>query len=136
MQSKNILSTFVVYAIMVFLAEITLGNPRFLINIWTFTTVEPWQWSIPVHLLGFAWLMMVNWLLSAHALAWSILLSTLFFLAAEFLNWSVFGFFTYADYPLGTSFSFWVVILLYACLAATCSLLLRWNGFSREVNPI
>ena len=115
-----------VYGLLVFLAEMTLGNPEFPVHLWAFHTLPAWRWSVPVHLFGFLWLAFWNRRLASKKMFWPILTGVYFFLAAETLNGFVFNYFEYAQQPFGGAVgSFWIVIALYAVLCAVSVHLLR-----------
>jgi hypothetical protein len=134
--SKNrILQTTILYTVLVFISEITLGNPAFPIHFWIFIQIPAWKWSIPVHLLGLIWLIFWNSRLKDKAVIWSILISILFFFLAETLNWYFFNFFIYSNEPFGEVASFWIVIILYISLCTICSFVLRRDP-ALESRPI
>lgn len=122
---SKILQTAVLYSILVFASEITLGNSDFPINFWIFVKIPAWKWSIPVHLLGLIWLVFWNSKLKGRPIIWTILVSTIFFVIAEALNWFAFNFFEYSKDPFGEVASFWIVIMLYVGLCTICCFLLR-----------
>ena len=122
---QNILITAILYTALVFLSEKTFGNPDFPVHFWIFIAIPAWQWSVPVHLSGFLWMVFWNIKLKDKPIEWPVFASLLFFFAAELLNRHLLHFFIYANKPLGAEFSFWVVIGIYAVLCTICSLLLR-----------
>lgn len=125
---RKILRTAIIYGVLVFMSEITLGNPDFPINFWIFVNIAQWKWSIPVHLSGLLWLILWNFRLKDKSIIWSVLVASLFFIMAETLNWFVFGFFKYSDDPFGKVASFWIIITLYIILCTLCSFLLRMGN--------
>jgi hypothetical protein len=126
--NSKIFQTAILYSILVFVSEITLGNSAFPINLWIFVKIPAWKWSIPVHLLGLIWLIFWNSKLKEKPMIWSILVSTLFFVIAETLNWFAFNFFEYSKDPFGEVASFWIIIMLYISLCTICSFLLRMDN--------
>ena len=135
LNKSKIFQTALLYSTLVFMGEITLGNPAFPVNLWEFVEIHTWKWSIPVHLLGLIWLIVCNLKLKETPKIWSILISSLFFLLAETLNWFVFNFFEYSNEPFGQVASFWIVIMLYIGLCTICSFLLRMDP-ALETRPI
>jgi hypothetical protein len=122
---QRVLLAFIVYAILVLAAEISFGNPKFIFNLWTFETIAPWKWSMPVHLMGFLWILLANAILKDKPMIFAIMGSVLFFFAAETLNAFVFTFFVYSDRFCCSAFSFWTIVVQYFCLCALCSFILR-----------
>jgi len=117
--------TAIFYVFSVGISELTLGNPNFPVTIWWFTEIPGWTWSLPVHAIGFLFILAVNgWFERKHILA-PVTVTTLFFFLAESANWYCFHFFQYGPHPFGPTASFWIVIALYAVLCTLCSLLLR-----------
>ena len=106
------------YAVMVVAAEIVMGNPRFPAHLWKFTAIPAWQWSLPVHLLGFAVILLWTLLLIDRPAAISAAASTVFFIAAETLNLLYFNFFTYGGPVFGTAASFGGILFLYLILCS------------------
>ena len=132
--NKNkVILTIILYGILVFFAEITLGNSDFPFNLWVFTKIPTWMWSLPVHLSGIILLFIWNYILKEKHIIWPIFLSSVFFLIAEIANWFVFNFFSYSAYPFGQAGSFWIVIILYLGLCAICSIFFR-IGFMGKIN--
>lgn len=121
-----------VYAGLVALAELTFGNPAFPAALWSFPGLPAYSWSIPVHAVGFVWLVLVNGLFCHKPLYAPILASLGFFFVAELANLFVFQYFAYTSIePFGSYPAFLAVILLYAFLCAFCSFLLRKVMFAR-----
>ena len=115
---KRIIQTCAAYGIVVFCSEIILGNPRFPLRLWEFTAIPAWQWSLPVHLLGFAVILLWTLLLIDRPAAISAAVSTVFFIAAETLNLLYFNFFTYGGPVFGTAASFGGILFLYLILCS------------------
>jgi hypothetical protein len=123
---SRIALTALAYALAVLLGELTFGNPGFPITIWYFETLPAWQWSLPVHLAGFIWLVSINRFFLNYPKFLPIMAATLFFFIGEALNWYFWDFFTYAgDLVWHKALSFWTVILMYAGLCTGAVLLLR-----------
>jgi hypothetical protein len=118
---------FIGYSWAVIIAEMTLGNPEFPLTAWRFTTVQCWQWSLPVHALGFIWILGCHHMLRGQPLVLPVVMSVLYFFGAESANWYLFRFFDYSDGPLGPPGSFWLIIIMYTSLCAVCVYLLRWR---------
>ena len=117
----------------IILGEMTFGNPDFPLTVWYFKTIPAWQWSLPVHLTGFIWLVACNRLLAARSALLPVLLSTAFFFLGETLNRYFLGFFVYAgDLPWQKALSFWSIIAMYAGLCTGAVLILR---FPEKENP-
>lgn len=118
--------TALIFAMAVFLGEITFGNPDFPITVWYFKKIPSWQWSLPVHMAGFIWLLVCNRLFSKRSVMLPIIAATLFFLGGETLNWYILEIFEYAGRtPWQRALSFWTVILMYAGLCTGVVLVLR-----------
>ncbi len=126
-ETKKVLVIAVLYAIGVFLAEISFGNPEFPFHFWSFTKIPTWQWSVPVHLSGLVWMVLWSVILRAKPIIWPIIISIGFFLVCEILNWTNFQFFNYSEKPFGETISFWIVILLYVTLCTITNMMLRWE---------
>jgi hypothetical protein len=130
-EKVNIAPTVCFYAFLVVISEVTLGNPEFPITVWRFVTIPTWQWSVPVHAIGFILLFFFNWLFYDKSIRIPIIASILYFLICETANWYIFHFFVYEPYPagealpIGAAGSFWFIILLYTALCTATSLLLR-----------
>ena len=75
---QEILVAFIVYSILVSAAELTFGNPKFIFNLWTFENIDPWKWSLPVHFIGFFWILLVNAILKNKPMIFAIMGSVLF----------------------------------------------------------
>ena len=117
------------FALAVVAGEITFGNRAFPINVWYFTRIPAWHWSLPVHAAGLVWLLVFNRLFLNRSALVPILLSTLFFTAGETLNRFFWGFFAYAGAtPAARILSFWLVIAMYLGLCTATVLLLRVPG--------
>ena len=127
----NIAPSLCFYFFLVVIAEVTFGNPDFPITIWQFDRISAWQWSVPVHAVGFIWLFLCNWLFYDRSIRIPVVASTLYFLLCETANWWIFDFFVYEAYPVGEAYpfgraaSFWLIILLYTLLCTATSLILR-----------
>jgi hypothetical protein len=123
---KRIAVTAVLFALAVISGELTFGNPGFPLNVWYFVKIPAWQWSLPVHLTGFIWLVACHQLFRTRPALVPILLATLFFFIGETLNWYFLNFFAYAGDRAGEkALSFWAVIAMYAGLCAGAILILR-----------
>lgn len=115
-----------VYAGLVALAELTFGNLAFPMTLWSFRGIPAYSWSVPVHVAGFAVLVLTNRLFFRKPLYAPVLVSLGFFFVAELANLAFFRYFEYTQLkPLGPYPAFLAVILLYAFLCAFCSFLLR-----------
>ena len=136
-KKESMILAAVCYVLLVGSSEATLGNPDFPFTVWRFETIPTWQWSIPVHVFGFIWLLFLNQLFYDRSIRIPIIVSTLFFLACETANWSIFNFFVYEPnpvgkaYPLGAAGSFWLIILLYTVLCTITSYIFRINGTNK-----
>jgi hypothetical protein len=117
--------TAILYASMILLAEITLGNQEFPISLWHFTLLQQWCWSLPVHLAGFIWLNICVLLMKKRSIAWPIIFSTSYFVSAETVNLLVFHFFEYGNAHVESIVAFILVNLLYLCLCALCCICIR-----------
>jgi hypothetical protein len=123
---KRIAATAFLFALAVVIGELTFGNPGFPLNIWYFEKIPAWQWSLPVHLNGFLWLVACDRLLRNRSPLIPIFLATLFFLLGETLNWYFLNYFAYAGDRTGERIlSFWAVIVMYAGLCTGAILILR-----------
>ena len=126
MKASRIIAAAIFYSISVILAEATLGNPKFPITLWAFDNISVYKWSVPVHLLGFLWLIVWTAILSKKHFIYPAVITTLFFLAGETANWFLFHFFRYEETLFGSaSFSFWIIICLYFLLCLFTSIILR-----------
>ncbi len=126
---KRLAVVAVLFALAVAGGELTFGNPEFPLTVWYFVTIPAWQWSLPVHLTGFVWLVICNRLFIKQPALVAILLSTAFFLTGETLNWYVLDFFAYAgNQTWQKAISFWLVIVMYAGLCTGAVLILRRPG--------
>jgi hypothetical protein len=125
MNPKQIRTAFLFYAFSVTLSESTLGNPDFPITLWAFQKISVFYWSVPVHCMGFLWLLFWAKKLFNKPILFSILVSSLFFLVMETTNWFVFQFFTYEPYLFGAEGSFAIIILLYMILCSIICMILR-----------
>ncbi len=115
------------YALCVALAECTVGNESFPVHFWYFTATPAWQWSVPVHALGFAWIVIMN-LINGGILYRAVLSSWVFFILAETFNLTVLRCFSYAG---NVAISLAVILALYLVLCAMTILLLR-TGMPRS----
>lgn len=118
---------FIAYSWAVIIAEMTIGNPEFPVSVWRFTVVAPWQWSLPIHTVGFAWIVGCHYAFRGQPLILPATASVVYFLGVESANWFYLRVFEYSDGPLGRPGSFWLIIAMYAFLCATCVHLLRWR---------
>lgn len=125
--SRKIIFTGLLFGIMVFIGEITLGNPGFPIHIYYFDKIPVWTWSVPVHVLGFVWIVFWNNRFIKKPIFVPVVFSITFFTLCEILNLSVLKLFKYSDYPLGPMFSFFMVIFLYVILCTINSIILRFG---------
>ncbi len=125
MNPKQIRIAFLFYVFSVILSESTLGNPGFPITLWAFQKISVFYWSVPVHSIGFLWLLFWVKILRNKPILFSILASSLFFLVMETANWFVFQFFTYEPYLFGAEGSFAMIILLYVILCSVTCMILR-----------
>ena len=123
----TIIKRLVLYTIMLIAAELTLGNKNFPINFWYFETIAPWQWSLPIHLTGFALLWFLNIQFYKKPIALPITLSLLFFIAGETANALFLHYFAYTNGPLGPAGSFAAIIVLYLVLCAMFSFIFRFD---------
>jgi hypothetical protein len=122
---KTIRTALLFYAFSVILSESTLGNPNFPITLWAFQKISVFYWSVPVHGIGFLWLLFWVKILRDKPILFSILVSSLFFLVMEMANWFVFQFFTYEPYLFGAEGSFATILLLYVILCSITCMILR-----------
>jgi hypothetical protein len=117
--------TSVIYSILIFTAEITLGNPDFPLTLWTFVSIDGWQWSLPVHTIGLGWIFFVYLKFSGQSIFLLTAVSSGYFILMETLNAVLFHFFIYGKNPLGEYFSFFIVIVLYVVLCGICVFILK-----------
>lgn len=125
MNPKQIRIAFLFYAFSVILSESTLGNPDFPITLWAFQKISVFYWSVPVHCIGFLWLLFWAKKFFKKPFLFSILVSSLFFLVMETANWFVFQFFTYEPFLFGAEGSFATILLLYVILCSVTCMILR-----------
>ena len=125
LKKDKIIKSAVFFGVMIFIGEITLGNPDFPITLWKFEKISCWQWSVPVHAAGFIWMLFWNKIFINRNIILPILFSTLFFTAGETANWFVFNFFKYMENPFGAIGSFWIIILLYLGLCSMSCIIIR-----------
>ncbi len=134
MDMRDIFRGALVFVAALIIGEFTFGNPDFVWTVWYFPEVPPWQWSVPVHAAGFAWMLLCLRLFRNRTLAGPVLLSTLFFFGGESLNWCVLEVFQYGGQSEGARIvSFWVVIGMYLFLCTVTLLVLRrgrWRAVS------
>ena len=123
---------FLLYAFVIVCGELTMGNPHFPIHLYTFTKIPAWQWSLPVHLTGFFWILFMSKRLGSSLVYIPILLSLLFFLTGELLNAFLFHFFSYEQYPFGPVFSFVAVIFSYLVLCSLCCFLMKEQSLAAK----
>ena len=106
-----------VYTALIMAGELTLGNPYFLVTLWQFTAIAPWQWSLPIHAAGFLWLLLWDKLLKPLWL--KVFIISLFFITGEFTNLLWLHYFDYTDLALvGRPGAFILVIILYLILVS------------------
>ena len=123
---KRIIVTALLFALAVVIGELTFGNPAFPLTVWYFEKIPAWQWSLPVHLAGFIWLVACNRFFSGRPVLIPVLSATCFFFIGETANWYFLDFFAYAgDQAWEKAVSFWIVIVMYAGLCAGGILILR-----------
>jgi hypothetical protein len=105
-----------IYAALICIAELTLGNAAFPLHLWHFTAIPSWQWSVPVHGAGFLWIALWSRSLREQPAYISISVSWAFFAVAETANRFWLMLFDYSGGPLGTNVSFLAVLVIYAVL--------------------
>ena len=126
MKNYRVISAAIFYSISVILAEVTFGNPEFPFTLWVFDNISVYKWSVPVHFIGFLWLIAWSKILSQKHFIFPAVIATLFFLSGETANWFLFRFFKYEENQFGSaSFSFWIIIGLYFVLCLSTCIILR-----------
>jgi hypothetical protein len=116
---------FILYAFSIALAELTLGNRHFPFHLWVFEKVKPVEWSLPIHLAGFFWIVIWNLMLKNKPFWLALLASMLFFVTAELMNYSYLNWFAYTGGPLGRMGALILILLLYLILCGCMSYSLR-----------
>jgi hypothetical protein len=116
---------FALYAAAIAAAELTLGNKNFPFHLWVFEKIKPIEWSLPVHLAGFFWIVIWNWALKNKPFWAALLASMLFFVAAELINYQYLQWFAYTGGFLGRPGALVLIILLYLILCGCLSYSLR-----------
>jgi hypothetical protein len=121
----NYLILFILYAIAIAAAELTLGNKLFPFHLWEFEKVKPIEWSLPIHLAGFFWIITWNFILRNRSCILAVLISLLFFVAAELINYSYLHWFEYTGGYLERPGALLLIILLYLILCTCMFYILR-----------
>lgn len=122
----------------VFLSESSFGNPDFPIDIWIyrFTTIQPYLWSLPVHIAGFILIVLCGLLKTKRKFILATTTSMGYFIVMELINAFGFNFFIYRDLQFGGWIgAFLIVILLYFVLCSiTCFILYGKLNFMKFNN--
>jgi hypothetical protein len=122
---------FILYAFSIGLAELTLGNKHFPFHLWVFEKVKPIEWSLPIHLAGFFWIITWNFIMRNKPFILAVLAGLLFFAAAEWINYSYLHWFAYTGGPLGRIGALILIILLYLVLCSFMIYGLRKYGIGK-----
>jgi hypothetical protein len=117
----NYLLLFAAYAASIAVAELTLGNKHFPFHLWVYEEVSPITWSLPIHLVGFFWIIIWNYLLRNKTFILAVLTGMLFFAVAEWVNYSYLHWFEYTGGSLGRPGALILILLLYLILC-TCTI--------------
>jgi xanthine/uracil permease len=126
MKKTDILRGALFFVAALIVGELTFGNPDFILTVWYFPDTPAWQWSLPVHAVGFFWMLICVRLFRNSTLFWPVVFSTLFFFIGESLNWYTLNIFQYGGRSEGARMvSFWTVIAMYFLLCTTVLLILR-----------
>jgi hypothetical protein len=121
----NYLILFALYAAAIAAAELTLGNKNFPFHLWVFEKVKPIEWSFPIHLAGFFWIVIWNLMLKNKPFGLALLASMLFFVAAELINYQHLHWFAYTGGLLGRMGALILILLLYLILCGCMIYCLR-----------
>jgi hypothetical protein len=121
----NYLILFTLYSAAITAAELTLGNENFPFHLWVFEEIKPIEWSLPVHLAGFFWIVIWNLMLRNKPFWLALLASMLFFVAVELINYSYLQWFAYTGGLLGRMGALILILLLYLILCGCISYGLR-----------
>jgi hypothetical protein len=116
---------FALYAAAITATELILGNENFPFHLWVFEKVKPVEWSLPIHLAGFFWIVIWNLMLKNKPFWLALLVSMLFFVAAELMNYSYLHWFAYTGGPLGRMGALILILLLYLILCGCMAYILR-----------
>jgi hypothetical protein len=121
----NYLMLFCAYAVSISLAELTFGNRQFPFHLWVYEKATPIEWSLPVHLAGFFWIIIWNRILSNKPFILAVMVCMLFFTAAEGLNYCCLKWFAYTGGFLGRPGALALILLLYGILCVCMIYILR-----------
>lgn len=104
------------YTLAIVFSELTFGNSSFPLNLWSFTGVAAIQWSLPVHVVGFLWMILCTRALRYKPLSQSLWFSFAYFLVAELTNFFLLDLFKYPEGNMGRSVALIFILLSYFLL--------------------